>query len=164
MTSSNQRHEYFLASSVLWHTQPLFYLPGWAGDSVLTPHSELQPNPASLPATIHLPLYLPTRSSPFSVSQEQISFSMSTANPFWCCLCPSKNTVLHHSSIGFNPLPKPPSFALLWRSKSPLIPFLGSSTLLPLWGQHLWTHCCVISADYYLFIALPSLVFLQCSR
>lgn len=93
------------------------------GDALLTPHSALQPNPALLPATIYLPLYLPTRSCLFSVSQYQISFSMSTANPFWCCLCPSKNTMLDYSSIGFNPLPKPPSFALFWRSKSPPNPF-----------------------------------------
>lgn len=143
VTSSNQRHghkgkrdEYFLASSSLWHTQHLLYLPGWAGGSMLTPHSVLQPiQPCSLSLSISLFTSLPG-ALPFPFHNITFFFfSMSTTNPFWCCLCPSDNTVLDHSSIGFNPLLKSPSFALLWRTESLLnIPFLGSLTLLPVWG------------------------------
>lgn len=164
-----KKEENFLASSALWHTQHLLYLPGWAGgyNSPTTFSMAAQIQPCSLPPHVFqgfpsLPLY---KEVSFSYFQYQICFSLSTANLFWCCPCSSKIIVLDHSSMGFNPLPMPPSFTLLLETwKPPQALFLGSLILLPPWGWHLWTHFCVTSADYYLLIGLPFLVFPQCSR
>lgn len=144
--SSNQRHghtgkkeEYFLASSALWHTHHLLYLPGWAGgcNSPTTFSTTASIQPCSSPP----PIFQGFSSLPH---KEEFSFSYFPKLDFFF-LVHSQSALASHASFkdhsagrllhGIQTFTKVCLFALLLQTwESPLACFLGSLVLLPAWG------------------------------